>query len=221
MATNIKKATRKFFANGKGTATPWGRADCSTQLTRGVVWYTTPGHGGLSVTVAWARDNLTLQAQYLAMFWGGKLWYEEDCKCAMVFHEHPHLWYRLIVGEDPTVDWTASIRSWDPDYFDPDFIARCKAAGDIPDLLFIQPGDQIKVGDNMYRVLNEWTRRGKSAYRIMVHADNRYPTHGGPRYRVSNAEIQGRLQSITREGSVVWTRPCERSWEMKKEIVNG
>ena len=223
MSTEIKKAQPRFFLDGNGTSTPWGRADCSYKLTRGVVWYGTPGHGGLSVTRKWARDNLTLAAQYLAMFWGGKLWYEEDCKCSLVFHEHPDLWTRLTGQLEPAHPFQKSIRSWDPDYFDPAFLEACRAAGDVPDLLFLQPGDRIMLtgSTTTYRVTSEWTRRGKSTYRIMLPADNPFPTHGGPRYRLTDAEVQGRLASITREGSVVWTRPQESPWEAKRQAANG
>ena len=199
-------ATRQWFSQGKGTSTPWGRADVSTKLTRGVVWYSTPGHGGMSVTVAWARAYLTLQAQYLAMFWGCKLWYEEDCKCSLVFYEHPELYKQLIVDQDPSVPFAESVRTWDPEYFDPEFIAKCKTAGNIPDLSSLQPKDTIQLsGSNRtYMITQDWITRGKQRHRRMV--ENKRGTWGN-NYRLTNAETQGRLQSITREGVVIWTRP--------------
>ncbi len=208
MSTEIKIAPRRFFASGKGTSTPWGRADSSTKLAPGVMWYDTPGHGGLSVTRRWALDNLTLPAQYLAMFWGSKLWFEEDCKCALVFHEHPELWNLLVVGRDPSVSFAESIRRWDPDYFDPTFRERCREAGYVPDLLFLQPEDQIRISgqDRTFKVIDEWTGRGSGRCRVIRYQDARGLYQG---FRLTTADVQGRLLSIERAGSVVWERPTE------------
>ena len=222
-STEIKAAPNHYFAPGKGTSTPWGCADFSVKLTRGVVWYSTPSHGGLSVTPTWARKNLTLRAQYLAMYWGGKLWFEEDCDCALVFHEHPDLWERFTGQPEPAEPFKDSIRRWSPSYFDPAFRDACHKAGDVPDLLFLQPGDEIKLtgSTTVYRVTEDWARRGKSTHRVTVPADNPFPTHGGPRYRLTDADVQGRLEYIIREGEAVWERPTERPFEAKRQAANG
>jgi len=212
--------TRNWFENGKGTSTPWGRADYSIKLTRGVVWYVTPGHGGAAVTLKWARDNLTLQAQYLALHWGGKLWFEEDCKCCILFFEHPHL-VEPMGATQPTKEMLeGDVRKWDPDYFDPDFLDACKAAGEVPSLLFLQPGDVIKLrhSKNVYLITQDWYTRGNQRYRRAVL--NGQGTWGN-NYRITDADVQAGLVSIEREGQIVWKRPKETLWWERDQAANG
>lgn len=185
------------------------------------MWYGTPSHGGLSVTRKWALDNLTLQAQYLAMYWGGKLWFEEDCKCALVFHEHPELYQRMFgSGTAVPMDVRKSVECWDPDYFAPDFIEACRVAGDVPDLLFLQPGDRILISGHAitFKVLDEWIGRGSGRSRVIQFQDGQRLYHS---YKLTTADVQERLLSIEREGAVVWTRPAERPWDVKQQASNG
>lgn len=122
-------------AKDTNTSTPWGRADTSYSLTRGVTWYNTPGHGGLGVAPGWAKQNLSPQAQALGERLYGKLWYEEDCQCDLVFFEHPALILPIQSSnrtEQDVLDHAEkSIRAYYPQYFDPEFQARC-AGGALP-----------------------------------------------------------------------------------------
>jgi hypothetical protein len=80
MATNLPSN----FSN-----TPWGRADEHRELAPGIVWITTPSHGGY-----WLSDDRQAQMpeQYRAVRpFAGKGWYEEDCDWCLValsFPEH-------------------------------------------------------------------------------------------------------------------------------------
>lgn len=212
-------APTRWFAPGKGTSTPWGRADYSQRLARGVVSYGTPSHGGLSVTVKWARDNLTLPAQYLALHWGGKLWYEEDAQCLLVFIEHPELIETLSPNAKPpsAEDLERWVRRWDPDYHDEAFRDACRVAGDLPDLMYLQPGDRVKLtgNQNAYRVAIHWIPRGKQRDRVARQEGTRTD------FRLTDADVRGRLASIEREGSIIWERPSVRSGEEKRQVANG
>jgi hypothetical protein len=95
-----------------GTQTPWGTADSSKSITRGIVLYSTPGHGGFHVSP-------TLNAKVHEAWRRAKGWYEEDCEWAIVvltFPQHftadqttdakstaknyyPHA-YKTVMGED-------------------------------------------------------------------------------------------------------------------------
>lgn len=69
--------------------TPWGKADDHREIARGIVWLTTPSHGGY-----WLSDDR--QAQMPEPYrsvrpFAGRGWYEEDCDWCLValsFPEH-------------------------------------------------------------------------------------------------------------------------------------
>src|SRR3972149_4268130 len=69
----------RFLAKGvsMGTSTPWGVADDSERIARGIMRYRTPGHGG---------DHLSArrQAEMPAALRLDDGWYEEDCDWARV-----------------------------------------------------------------------------------------------------------------------------------------
>jgi hypothetical protein len=189
----------------------------SQRLAPGVMFYNTPSHGGLSVTVKWARDNLTLPAQYLALHWGGKLWYEEDCKVCIPFREHPELIERLSPSKKPpsSEDFDRWIRRWDAAYFDPAFVDACREAGDLPDLLFLQPGDRVKLtgNPNAYRVAIHWIPSGKQRHRVITQEGTRTD------YKLADADVRGRLLSIEREGATIWARPQVERPEDKRLAI--
>jgi hypothetical protein len=98
---NLKIGETKIFAEtfpyqkdydemgGKGPKTPWGRADTAYFLAPGVVWYSTPGHGGLGIGAQAAKKLLSAKARFLSESWSGAYWFEEDCGWALAFIEHP------------------------------------------------------------------------------------------------------------------------------------
>ena len=64
------------------TSTPWGVAQESTQLCRGIVQYSTAGHGGIHVSPS-------LNAQIHEAWRVANGWYEEDCDWAIVAYHFP------------------------------------------------------------------------------------------------------------------------------------
>lgn len=100
--------------------TPWGESDYTRRLARGVVEVTTPGHGGIGVTPL-AAQRLTPEARALAEQYGGRYWYEEDCKWAIVAYELPELFPDVEPGRALEVvsRWHAEyllVRGIEPDH---------------------------------------------------------------------------------------------------------
>ena len=70
------------------TTTPWGKADHKTPITRGINFYSTPGHGGYSVSKGlFAKMNPALAS--IGEAYGGAFWFEEDCAYAAVYLAFP------------------------------------------------------------------------------------------------------------------------------------
>jgi hypothetical protein len=71
------------------TSTPWGRADQAEDIAPGIVFYSTPSHGGIHLS----RERLAqMPANYRAK--AGKAytppgWFEEDCEVAFVIVTWP------------------------------------------------------------------------------------------------------------------------------------
>ena len=69
------------------TSTPWGKADHSEKIARGIMWYNTPGHGGVHITDK-RRAEMPEKFRNEQTFAGGN-WYEEDCDWALVAYCFP------------------------------------------------------------------------------------------------------------------------------------
>lgn len=80
----------RITANAHGKETPWGRADDVTDYGGGVLFYSTPSHGGFRVTVA--DGSRRIPAQFRPPEWHGwPSWYEEDCDAHLVVAFIPEL----------------------------------------------------------------------------------------------------------------------------------
>lgn len=62
---------------GVGSQTPWGKAQTARLLAKGIVYVTTPSHGGLWLS----HDRMAAMRQYSSEG-DPKRWYEEDCEMA-------------------------------------------------------------------------------------------------------------------------------------------
>ena len=67
-----------------GTRTPWGTADSSEKVAKGVMRYDTPSHGGYHLS---ASANVLVHEAWRT----AKGWYEEDCEWAIVAMTFPTL----------------------------------------------------------------------------------------------------------------------------------
>jgi hypothetical protein len=63
-------------------STPWGLADQSSQIADGIIFHSTPSHGGFELS---SERNESLQRKFKFNTFAGGKWYEEDCDaCAVV-----------------------------------------------------------------------------------------------------------------------------------------
>ena len=71
--------------------TPWGQSDQEENIKGhdGIVWVTTPSHGGFWLSPA-AREQMPATLRAIAPF-AGAGWYEEDCDAAIIPLAFPHL----------------------------------------------------------------------------------------------------------------------------------
>lgn len=72
-----------------GTSTPWGTSDHSKVYAKGIIFYGTPGHGGLHLSKT--RQAEMPAALRLDNGKNGEGWYEEDCdwaRVALAFPQH-------------------------------------------------------------------------------------------------------------------------------------
>ena len=95
--------------------TPWGISQSVDKITRGVVWTSTAGHGGLGVAKSTARKVLSDAALLCANYHNGYYWFEEDCQCAIAFLEHPE-WAARFNGSNDS--YKASLERSYPVYYE-------------------------------------------------------------------------------------------------------
>ena len=84
-----------------GTSTPWGTSDHSKQITRGIVQYSTPGHGGIRVAP-------TLHAKM-----DPRLRLQPDCDWARVALAFP-----ACFSAEEAVAAESSLRGWFPEVWE-------------------------------------------------------------------------------------------------------
>jgi hypothetical protein len=86
------------------TSTPWGTADQSKKIARGIVFYSTPSHGGYHL-------SKTLNAQVHPALRREKGWYEEDCEYAIVHFTFPSFF------QNPLSDAIHLLKNYWPDAY--------------------------------------------------------------------------------------------------------
>lgn len=91
-----------------GTQTPWGTADYSKRIARGIMSYSTPGHGGIHVT----PRILEMMPEELRIESG---WYEEDCDWCLVAVAFP------LMFKDEYKQALDTMRNWHPDRYEKHF----------------------------------------------------------------------------------------------------
>jgi hypothetical protein len=64
--------------------TPWGQADFSTELSEGIISYSTPSHGGIWLSAS-RRKVVEAVIPGIKNFLGGLEWWEEDCDWAIPY----------------------------------------------------------------------------------------------------------------------------------------
>lgn len=70
--------------------TPWGKADFAKEYAKGIVFYTTPSHGGFKVS----RERLKeMSIQYR----NKDGWFEEDCEAMKVILAFPQYFSSAMI----------------------------------------------------------------------------------------------------------------------------
>lgn len=106
-------------------STPWGASQHSTQITRGAVFHSTSGHGGLHIAERLAGRILSSWVRNKGIKDGSGYWYEEDCEISLPLYELFLNGYKEEVcrfcGRNNETEMRDSlensIRNWNGEYF--------------------------------------------------------------------------------------------------------
>jgi len=202
------------FGEGTGPHTPWGKAQVGYQLTRGVMFYQTAGHGGLRVTRKWAKENLSVAAVHLADTQGGYYWYEEDCQISLVLFEQPELWDGFF-PTGPATEQTKetarqSIAAYYPVYFSDEYHASCEQYGICPLAKDIKPGSMIAMSQSGGNASLWFVADDQSGdpHKLRVHG---YLDVEKKKVGYFNEyTLQSRLSVVVTDGDTFWVRPCPK-----------
>ena len=96
------------------TSTPWGCADHVEKYRRGIIWYSTPSHGGFHLCK-------TLNERVPPYMREPSGWYEEDCDWAIVATVFPDAFLEHEGPEKGTKSIEAAkrtLQNWHPDLFE-------------------------------------------------------------------------------------------------------
>jgi hypothetical protein len=96
-----------------GTSTPWGTADYSEKVVRGIMQYGTPSHGGIHLSVGRQRE----MPEVLRVDSG---WYEEDCDWCLVAVAFPQYFVKDYAQA------LSTMRNWHPDRYEKHFGVELK-----------------------------------------------------------------------------------------------
>lgn len=76
--------------------TPWGDADFATTYAPGIVFYSTPGHGGFQLSPVRQAELQAKFPGFVTFGNNGPAWFEEDCDATAVILT----WPELFPGQD-------------------------------------------------------------------------------------------------------------------------
>ena len=93
------------------TSTPWGAAQTSTSLARGIMSYATAGHGGIHLS---PTRNMVVP-EYMRSADG---WYEEDCQWAIAATVYPEAFVKWHGSEDILETIKSTLLNWYPDAYE-------------------------------------------------------------------------------------------------------
>jgi len=107
------------------TSTPWGVAQTSHKIIRGVNDYSTWSHGGVCVSRGLAMKRMSDYARSVAIETKRGFWFEEDCNFSFVMYEIPEALEVFLnkphitdeMREKYTKDyWLECIKRYNPEY---------------------------------------------------------------------------------------------------------
>jgi len=106
-------------------SSPWGEIDHVYKYAPGVSFVSTPGHGGMRVTLK-ALKEYACDFEYLykkAIKLGNYLYFEEDCDFPLFLFDCPRILKAYAAKHGANEDevfntMKSSVKHWHPDYFD-------------------------------------------------------------------------------------------------------
>ncbi len=102
------------------TSTPWGAAQQSVSLCRGIVQYSTAGHGGVHLS---PTRNMVVP-EYMRNADG---WYEEDCEWAIPATIFPEVWVKHYPNSPDILKTIKdTLRNWYPDMYEQFYESKIK-----------------------------------------------------------------------------------------------
>ena len=149
------------YGDRSAPSTPWGKAQTAQNIERGVVFYTTAGHGGLAVANGVARRKLTPQARAIGEKRGQYYWFEEDVAVDIPMYENED-WMKKLAPRVTKKELEKTIERYYPEYFDENSINEKKKEEENenskPKMKDLKVGDElIFSGLNINKVLVEET----------------------------------------------------------------
>lgn len=185
----IRKVVRK---NLNEASTPWGSSDTDYTIVRGVVWYSTPSHGGLKVAGKYLSDA----AKEIGKFYAGSYWFEEDVAYAIPVYENFDTWGKNLGdytgGTNPTKqELESTIKRWYPEYFDEEYKKTASAnqsgKGNVKNL---KEGDKVWLkGYEKYCPMTIGGKINNTSYKV-------YDKLGSGPYKLSKNAIIANLIKI-------------------------
>ena len=100
-------------------STPWGTAQTSTQLARGIMSYATASHGGIHLS---PTRNMLIPKSVRNE--GG--WYEEDCAWAIPAAIFPEAFVKDAGSEDILETIKSTLLNWYPDFYEKFYNVKIK-----------------------------------------------------------------------------------------------
>lgn len=104
---------------------PWGKIQEVEKISAGFSFVSTPGHGGLRISINKAKKeliNCDLVVQLAGIVQGNYVFFEEDCAYALLLCDAPQLLieFAKVYGNNPDELFKqvkATSEKWFPDYF--------------------------------------------------------------------------------------------------------
>jgi hypothetical protein len=115
--------------------TPWGAADHMDTIAEGIVFYSTPSHGGFWLSAERLRQVNKVFRE--ATFVKGGQWYEEDCDAAMVVVSFPQYFEVSMVQRA-----AESLKRWHPTVAEKCEVPPSRGDRTMTEVYYISDGEQ-------------------------------------------------------------------------------
>lgn len=158
---------------------PWGHVDHQERLAEGVLWVSTPSHGGVRIDTEVVALSEAAKKRGMWHYETAPryLWFEEDCQYAIAIFELPQTWPKLFreMDEDARAHLLKTLSSWEADYLlergiepDPEGFKYWLAMKDTDERRARKDPDLIVA------VFGEWDTKRPGVVRVITADDQTY-----------------------------------------------